>query len=242
MSDYIAKSDMNPKKLHGKMVLMTNGPTQEALDPVRYITNRSTGKMGNAIAESLLSVGAKVVMIAGPLSEVVTHPNLELIKVKSANEMLSACLQLYTGADAFVFAAAVGDYRPIEVAEHKIKKALNELDLKMVKNPDIAYEIGKRKSSRQLSVGFALETENGMMNAFEKMRRKRFDLTILNSLEDHGAGFEVDTNKVSIIEASGNCIELPLLSKKMVAKFIVREMEKFFCDSDVFYYKVADKE
>lgn len=209
--------------LEGKQVLITNGPTQEALDPVRYISNHSTGKMGNAIAEAFLNAGAYVTMVAGPIQQKISNSRLTFIQVKSATEMLDACLVHYVAADIIIFAAAVSDYRPAITAMQKIKKQEEMLQIAFVKNPDVAMEIGKRKKQNQLSIGFALETEAAFSNAMEKMQRKRFDMIVLNSLTDEQTGFGFDTNKVTLIFSNGHHDELPLLSKFAVAERIVQE-------------------
>lgn len=183
----------------GKTALVTAGPTYEALDPVRFIGNHSSGKMGFALAEALAKRGAKVELVSGPSQEVATHPNVHLTRVVSAEEMYEACNKFYPNTDISIFAAAVADYRPAIKADQKIKKQEDNLKIELVKNKDIAAELGKIKQKHQINIGFALETENEEKNALEKLKKKNLDMIILNSLNDPGAGFGYDTNKVSII-------------------------------------------
>lgn len=208
--------------LKGKHILITNGPTREPLDPVRYISNHSTGKMGNAIARALLDAGAKVTMIAGPLGAYIQHPNLQTVMVQTALEMLQACNETAADVDAFIFTAAVADYRPAEVADGKIKKSTDEINLRMVKNPDIAMELGLRKQAHQLSMGFALETTAGLSNAMQKMEKKLLDWIVLNNLRDIGAGFGADTNKVTVLDRNGTVTHYPLMTKQEVAVHLIQ--------------------
>jgi phosphopantothenoylcysteine decarboxylase/phosphopantothenate--cysteine ligase len=209
------------KKLIGKKVLVTAGPTYESLDPVRFIGNHSTGKMGYAIAESLAHQGAEVELVSGPTHLTVSHPKIKLTRVVSAEEMFQACLVKFTTADIAVLAAAVADYKPVHKAEQKIKKTSSELVVELTQTRDIALELGKLKEQDQLIVGFALETENERANAHKKMLAKNFDLIVLNSLNHPGAGFGHDTNQVAIIDRSGGVKEYNLKSKKEVARDIV---------------------
>lgn len=216
---------MYSSALHGKKVLITAGPTREAIDPVRYISNHSSGRMGYAIAESLLQQGAVVYLVSGPVCiDIKSHPNLHLIQVTTASEMYLACWRYFSTVDIAVFAAAVADYRPEKVAKQKIKKNDSSFEIKMVKNTDIAAEFGKVKMAGQLSVGFALETENELGNAVGKLNKKNFDLVIMNSMNDANAGFGYDTNKVSIINRQYIRKDFSLKSKKEVAKDIVDEI------------------
>jgi len=201
-------------------VLITAGPTREALDPVRYITNHSSGKMGYAIASAFLGKGYRVFLVSGPVNLELSHPDLHLIRVNSADEMYAACQALFATIQIAVFAAAVADYRPAHIHAEKIKKSDAEFDLRMVKNVDIAGEFGKVKGENQLSIGFALETNNEEQNALKKLSEKNFDLVVLNSTRDEGATFGVDTNKVTIIDRRGGRTAFSLKEKKEVAKDI----------------------
>ena len=207
--------------LKNKQVLITAGPTKEAIDPVRFIGNHSSGKMGYAIAAACLQQGAFVTLVSGPVCLQLNHPRLTLTKVNSANEMWLACKQYFAAADLVVFAAAVADYRPEVVATQKIKKQEDSFIIKMVKNIDIAYEFGKIKGRKQVTVGFALETNNELAHAAGKLKRKNFDMVILNSLNDANAGFGYDTNKITIIKNDGSCIPFELKTKQLVAEDIV---------------------
>jgi phosphopantothenoylcysteine decarboxylase/phosphopantothenate--cysteine ligase len=208
------------KKLNGKKALVTAGPTYEAIDPVRFIGNHSTGKMGFAIAEALVSQGAHVDLVVGPthqethLSGITVHP------VTSAEEMYAACQRFFASADITVLSAAVADYKPLVQATQKIKKGDTPLTLELTKTTDIASELGKLKKEGQLIVGFALETENEKSNAEKKLLTKNFDLIVLNSLNHAGAGFGHDTNKIEIIGRNGSKT-FPLKPKKEVATDIV---------------------
>lgn len=209
------------KSLKGKTVLLTAGPTYEPLDPVRFIGNHSTGKMGYALAECLANEGAVVYLISGPTALAARHPHITTIPVMSAEQMYGQCLQLAAQANIWVFAAAVADYRPKVVAENKIKKSEETLTIELVKNVDIAASLGKLKKPGQLSVGFALETEQEIKNAREKLVKKNFDLVVLNSLNDPGAGFRHDTNKIAIVERD-KITNFELKPKNEVARDIVR--------------------
>lgn len=177
--------------------------------------------MGYAIANTLAEQGAKVTLISGPTHLTINHPNIFLKRVTSAKEMLAACSEIFPKSDIAVLSAAVADYRPSEVATQKIKKTDGDLSLQLVKNPDIAAELGKQKRNGQMIVGFALETENEEVNARKKITSKNFDLIVLNSLNDKGAGFGHDTNKVSLIDREGNVRKFSLKDKKEVAEDIV---------------------
>jgi phosphopantothenoylcysteine decarboxylase/phosphopantothenate--cysteine ligase len=207
--------------LSGKKALVTAGPTYEALDPVRFIGNNSSGKMGYAMAEALASKGAEVILVSGPTQLSIHHPNIKLISVTSAEEMYHACITNYSGTDITVLAAAVADYRPAQRATQKIKKSEDTLTLELVKTHDIATELGKLKKKGQFTVGFALETEHEKSNAEKKLTNKNFDLIVLNSLNDQGAGFGHDTNKITLIDKSKKAKEFTLKSKKEVAADIV---------------------
>jgi phosphopantothenoylcysteine decarboxylase/phosphopantothenate--cysteine ligase len=223
---------MKTSTLHGKKILITAGPTREALDPVRYISNHSSGKMGYAITEQFLQRGAEVFLISGPVSIQLQDPRLKLVKVNSASEMYLACCQYFEQVDIALFAAAVVDYRPSTIAEQKIKKDESSFIIKMVKNIDIAYEFGQVKTLNQLSIGFALETNDELSYAIGKLNKKNFDMIILNSMNDTHATFGYDTNKVTVIKNDFIPIEYPLKNKKEVAKDIVNEIE-FLVDNTV---------
>jgi phosphopantothenoylcysteine decarboxylase / phosphopantothenate---cysteine ligase len=209
------------QKLTGKNVLVTAGPTYEAIDPVRFIGNHSSGKMGFAIAEELASQGAVVTLVTGPTQQHTNHPGINVKKVTSAEQMFSACKEVFPSSDVAVLAAAVADYRPVVVAEQKIKKNGENLTLELTKTPDIAASLGKLKTQRQVIVGFALETEQEQNNALKKLESKNFDLIVLNSLNDKGAGFGHDTNKITIIGRDHQVNTFELKDKKAVAKDIV---------------------
>lgn len=213
------------KLFDGKIVLLTAGPTYEPIDPVRFIGNHSTGKMGFALAECFAENGARVKLVTGPTQLTTTHPAIEVFPVMTGEEMYRQALLLAAEAAIWVFAAAVADYRPKTVAENKLKKNEDALTLELVKNVDIAAELGKLKKAGQFSVGFALETENEASNARSKLLRKNLDMIVLNSLKDPGAGFRHDTNKITIIEA-GTATSFELKSKAEVAGDIVRAIAK----------------
>ncbi len=210
-----------PKKLSGKKALVTAGPTYESIDPVRFIGNNSSGKMGFAIAEELAQQGAEVELVTGPTHLSMDHTGVKLTRVFSAEEMDIACSTLFERADITVLSAAVADYRPTYKSNQKIKKVDDQMTIELTKTKDIAAALGKLKKNGQLIVGFALETENEKANAQKKLISKNFDLIVLNSLNDKGSGFGYDTNKITIIDKLGNSQEYNLKSKKEVAKDIV---------------------
>lgn len=213
--------------LAGKKVLITAGPTYEAIDPVRFISNHSTGKMGYALAENAAARGANVVLVSGPTSLHPHHPNIKRIAVKSAQEMYDACLLEFGSSDISIMSAAVADYTPIDVQATKIKKQETELRLELTKTKDILKELGIRKSAEQVLVGFALETDNELAHATDKLERKNADLIILNSLQDPGAGFGTDTNKITIISKGKSAKSFDLLPKSKVAELILTETLTF---------------
>ncbi len=214
---------MNQAQLEGVKVLITAGPTREAIDPVRYISNHSSGKMGYAIAETFLEQGAEVILVSGPVCLTLEHPRLKLVKVNSAEEMYQSCRRFFEKADIAVFAAAVADYRPAIIAGQKIKKEEDSFSIKMIKNVDIAAEFGKIKREAQLSIGFALETNDELKHAVGKLNKKNFDLVVLNSMNDANAAFGFDTNKITVIRKDYSRTVYPLKSKKEVAEDIVFE-------------------
>lgn len=211
---------LNPKRdLEGKRILITAGPTVEAIDPVRFISNRSSGKMGYAIAENALSRGAEVVLVTGPVN--IQPPiGAEVISVTTANEMYEAVMNNYQTCSGMIMMAAVADYRSETVEENKIKKTSDQMTIHLVKNHDIAAELGKVKGERIL-VGACAETENLLENATKKIQAKNFDLIMANDVTEEGAGFGVDTNIVQIVSKDGTITKLPLMSKRDVAERLV---------------------
>ena len=212
------------KKFENKHVIITAGPTQEAIDPVRFIGNHSSGKMGYAIAQAFVKEGASVTLISGPSSLEIPAGISHFIKVKSAQEMYEATESHFKEADIAVFAAAVADYRPKSVATEKIKKKADDMMIEMEKTIDIAKSLGELKQKKQLNIGFALETENEEANALKKLENKNFDLVVLNSLRDKNAAFGHDTNKVKIYSKKGLMIESELIDKSEVAQIILNQI------------------
>ncbi|MBF6598102.1 MAG: bifunctional phosphopantothenoylcysteine decarboxylase/phosphopantothenate--cysteine ligase CoaBC [Fermentimonas sp.] len=205
-----------------KKVLITAGPTYEKIDPVRFIGNYSSGKMGFAIAEECAKRGAEVILVTGPTALSTTNPNIKRIDVESAKEMHNASINVFPQMDIAILSAAVADYRPNQQEDTKIKHNDNEdITIKLTPNPDIAAALGKIKKDNQIIVGFALETNNEENNALKKIEKKNFNFIVLNSLKDAGAGFGVDTNKVTIISKDGDKITFNLKSKSEVAKDII---------------------
>lgn len=215
---------MTTNSLLRKIILITAGPTREAIDPVRYISNHSSGKMGYALAQEFLQRGADVILVSGPVCLQLQHERLTIVQAQSANDMYMACCRYFETVDIAVFAAAVADYRPAEIAEQKIKKNDDAFVIKMVKNIDIAYEFGKIKTKKQLSVGFALETNNEEQNAVSKLQRKNFDMVVLNSMNDANATFGFDTNKITIFRSDFSSTAYSLKDKNEVAGDIVQEI------------------
>ena len=216
------------KDLLGKKILVTAGPTYEALDPVRFIGNRSSGKMGYAIVEELAERGAEVVLISGPTKLTTKHPSVKCYKVESAQQMFERTTAEFPSCDAAILAAAVADYRPKEVSDVKIKKKDSEMSLELEKTPDIAAHLGTIKQAHQRTIGFALETNNEFENAVSKLKRKNFDFIVLNSMRDKGAGFNSDTNKISIIFDQNTFKTFELKSKDDVAKDIIDNLVSLF--------------
>lgn len=213
----------NKKTLEGKIVLITAGPTYEAIDPVRFIGNHSSGKMGFSLAEEAAKRGAKVILVSGPSSQVIQNKNIDLHKVTSAKEMLDKVFEFYENVDIAIASAAVADYAPKEVAKEKIKKNDENLTIELIKNPDILKTMGEKKD-HQFLVGFALETQNEEENAKGKLVKKNLDMIVLNSLRDSGAGFKNDTNKIKIFTKTEKT-EFDLKSKDDVAKDILDFVE-----------------
>jgi phosphopantothenoylcysteine decarboxylase/phosphopantothenate--cysteine ligase len=216
-------SEKKKSNLAGRHFVVTAGATIEAIDPVRYITNHSTGRMGYAIAASLAARGAKVTLVSGRTS-LPTPQGVERVDVLSAEQMYEQCVHHFASADGAVMCAAVADYTPEEVATHKIKKSDDDMCIRLRRTKDIAAALGAKKGNRVM-VGFALESDEGVESAESKLRRKGFDFIVLNSLLDKGAGFGVDTNKVTFIDAAGH-EQLPLMPKSEVAERIADRIEQ----------------
>ena len=213
--------------LAGHHVLITAGPTVERIDPVRFISNFSTGKMGYAIAEEAAARGARVTLVSGPVALHASHPAISVVHVESAREMLEAAQKAFPDADIAIMTAAVADYAPATVEQHKIKREHTpDCRLHLTANPDIAATLGAAKRHGQLLVGFALETDNEEQNARDKMQRKNLDLIVMNSLQDAGAGFGTDTNKITVFRADGHTSRYHLKSKAAVAADILNEIEQ----------------
>jgi len=212
------------KPLQAKKALVTAGPTHEPLDPVRFIGNNSSGKMGIALAESLAKLGAEVTLVLGPTHLLPENNGIQVVPVVSAQDMFDACTPIFPNADIIVHAAAVADYRPKAYSSSKIKKKDEEMHLDLAKTVDIAASLGKTKRSNQIVVGFALETNDEETNAAAKLKKKNLDFIVLNSLRDAGAGFGHDTNKIAILRPDGSKTTFDLKSKSAVAEDIVAEI------------------
>lgn len=218
--------------LEGKRVLITAGPTVEKIDPVRFISNFSSGKMGFALAEECASRGAQVTLVAGPVSLKTDSPNIERVDVTTAMEMHDAVMAALSDADAVILCAAVADYRVENVADKKIKREKDETPvIRLTPNPDIARAVGQAKRPDQVTVGFALETDNEQVNAQGKLERKNLNFIVMNSLRDKDAGFQVDTNRVTIFTDKGETIEGECKSKRAVAHDIVDVLHKYLSKS-----------
>ncbi|MFM6945341.1 MAG: bifunctional phosphopantothenoylcysteine decarboxylase/phosphopantothenate--cysteine ligase CoaBC [Bacteroidota bacterium] len=215
------------KVLSGKKILINAGPTYEKIDPVRFIGNFASGKMGIALAQHCANLGAEVQLVLGPSTQTISHKQINITKVVSADEMFNACLSHLPTSDIIILSAAVADYKPTHIADQKIKKTKLEdaPSIQLEKTKDILAHIGKEKKAHQYLVGFALETNNELANAKEKLHTKNANLIVLNSLQDSGAGFGVDTNKITLIEKD-NELAFPLMSKKEVARIIVDHIIK----------------
>ncbi|SEB53538.1 phosphopantothenoylcysteine decarboxylase / phosphopantothenate--cysteine ligase [Tenacibaculum sp. MAR_2009_124] len=220
---FIEKDIASKLPLKGRKVLITAGPTYEAIDPVRFIGNHSSGKMGFEIAKSAANLGAEVILITGPSSQKVKHSFITRVNVKSAGDMYKACHEHYKNTDIAILSAAVADYRPKNIADKKIKKKDAALTIELEPTKDILKSLGEIKQN-QLLVGFALETNNEMENAKSKITKKNLDLIVLNSLRDKGAGFATDTNKITIIDEGLNAKEFDLKPKNEVANDIINEI------------------
>jgi phosphopantothenoylcysteine decarboxylase/phosphopantothenate--cysteine ligase len=218
---YLLDNFFLTRPLTGKKALVTAGPTYEPIDPVRFIGNHSSGKMGIAIARELQQQGAEVTLVTGPVQSALPGNGINVKQVKTAAEMYAACLEVYTATDIAIMAAAVADYTPVVTAAEKIKKKEDGLTVELTKTKDILKELGEKKKKGQVLVGFALETNNEQENAKEKLARKNADLIVLNSLNDSGAGFGHDTNKVTIFGKEGQVFKFETKPKQAVAKDIV---------------------
>ena len=218
---YLNDFFLSERTLQSKRILITAGPTYEAIDPVRFIGNHSSGKMGYEIAASCLSMGHHVVLVSGPTQLSITHPNLQLIQVRSAQEMLEAVQEHWKTCDLGIFSAAVADYRPAQVETQKIKKQADEFSLNLLKNPDILSWASANRSKEQKVVGFALETNNAKEFALDKLVRKNLDFIVLNEYVKDVSGFQAETNKITIFDKDKTTFEFSLKSKKEVAKDIL---------------------
>lgn len=223
ISNYFSSTEL-PQQLSGKKVLVSAGPTREALDPIRFITNHSTGTMGYELAAAAQDMGADVTLVSGP-TQLNTPPGVARIDVTSASEMATAVFQ-HKEADIIIMAAAVADYTPATVAEQKIKKQSGALSIELKRTTDILSKLGKNKQDGQILIGFALETENLIENATKKLQSKNTDWIVLNSPNDEGGGFGTSTNKVTLISREGSQIPLPLMPKKDVARAIISQIAK----------------
>lgn len=219
--DYLEDILLSPAPLRGKKVLVTAGPTHEPIDPVRFIGNHSSGKMGLELAREAARLGADVTLVSGPSAVSMNEGPWNLVRVQTAAQMLDACLELYPAADLTLMAAAVADYTPAAPAAGKIKKSSDNLQLELVKTTDILYQLGQQKKAGQVLVGFALETDTGMEAARDKLQRKNADMIVLNSLRDEGAGFGHDTNKITIFDRDGGERPFALQTKRETARTIL---------------------
>lgn len=221
LEDFFSKT----QDFKGKKVLITLGPTQEALDPVRFISNHSSGKMGFSLAEAFRERGGEVFVVSGPISLNVNKDSFHWNDVRSANEMYEVAKFLHSKMDICVFTAAVVDYAPAEIADEKIKKSDSEMSIQLIRNVDIAYSLGVDKKPNQIHVGFALETQNESENAQAKLIKKNFDLIVLNSMKEAGAGFQLDTNKVHVFHRSGPSVQSEVAPKSQIANLILDQIK-----------------
>jgi phosphopantothenoylcysteine decarboxylase/phosphopantothenate--cysteine ligase len=221
--DFIEKYYAKSLPLVGKKVLISAGPTIEELDPVRYISNHSSGKMGYSLAKTALNLGAEVKLISGPTSQSVSSKNIKIVHIKTGKELYEAIINDYTNSDIVIMAAAVSDYKPVEFSKKKIKKDNNELNIKFEKTRDILFELGQNKKN-QILVGFALENNNELSHAKNKLEKKNLDLIILNSLNDEGAGFGYDTNKITVVDCLGKVTPYTLKKKDEVADDVFKHI------------------
>lgn len=211
------------KKLLNKKILVTAGPTHEAIDPVRFIGNHSSGRMGYAIAETFAEAGAEVVLVSGPTGIQPEHPDIQLVRVTSAAEMFEACASHIANTDIAIFSAAVADFTPETVADRKVKRGEDDLVIRLKPTTDIAATLGAEKRADQLFIGFALETHDALEHARGKLKRKNMDLVVLNSLEDQGAGFGTETNRITMIDRKGRVEAFDLKKKREVARDILKK-------------------
>jgi len=221
--DFIEKHYAKSLPLVGKKVLISAGPTIEELDPVRYISNHSSGKMGYSLAEKALSLGAEVKLISGPTNQSVSSKKIKIVHIKTGKELYEAIINDYYNSDIVIMAAAVSDYKPVEFSKKKIKKDNKELNIKFEKTTDILFELGQIKKN-QILVGFAIENNNELLNAKNKLEKKNLDLIILNSLNDEGAGFGFDTNKITAIDCLGKVTPYELKKKDVVADDVFKHI------------------
>jgi phosphopantothenoylcysteine decarboxylase/phosphopantothenate--cysteine ligase len=223
-------TDEKQKPLQGKTVVVTAGPTREKIDPVRFISNHSTGKMGYALAEEAKKQGAEVILVSGPV-QLSASSGIELVKVESADDMYHAVLGYFERADVVIKTAAVADYRPKITYDHKVKKQAGDANIELERTKDILLELGKRKKN-QVLIGFAAETENVEEYAKKKLSSKNADMIVANNVKTEGAGFGTDTNIVTLYKKSGSVTEVPLMSKTAVAKKIIEEVTSLLKDME----------
>ena len=224
--EFLNKYFAEKASLYGLKLMVSAGPTHEPIDPVRFIGNHSSGKMGFALAEEAAKRGADVTLIAGPVSLETPH-GVNRINVKTAQDMFDACTSNFDKQDIIIMASAVADYTPIEVASEKVKKKAEDWNIELKKTKDVLAWIGENKKVNQKVIGFALETENEQANAFGKLERKNLDIIVLNSLKDEGAGFQHDSNKVTIIDRNNKVTSFELKSKRDVAIDILDTIENY---------------
>tara|TARA_B110000037_G_C17034101_1_gene470796 strand:+ start:262 stop:933 length:672 start_codon:yes stop_codon:yes gene_type:complete len=213
--------------LANKKVLLTAGPTYEPIDPVRFIGNRSSGKMGYAIAEVFAEAGAEVILVSGPVNLQAQHENIQVVSVETAAEMYEACHEHFDSCQVAILAAAVADYTIANPSDIKIKKKTDQLSIDLVKTKDILKSLGQIKSDKQILVGFALETNNELENAKGKLEKKNLDFIVLNSLQDKGAGFKHQTNKITILDKYNKITKFELKDKSLVAQDILAYLQEF---------------
>ena len=225
--EHISKAFSLPTHFSGKKVLVTAGPTYEAIDPVRFIGNHSSAKMGFALAEEFADQGAEVILVCGPNDLKIINPRITRIDITSAEDLFKASVNAFKSVNIAILAAAVADYKPAKVADQKIKKSSGTKSIELVPTKDTLQELGKLKKSNQLLIGFALETENEIENAKSKIKNKNLDFIILNSLKDKGAGFKTDTNRITIIDKYNKSLKFELKSKAKVAKDIVEAVKNY---------------
>ena len=222
--DFLSADIKKKLPLAGKKILVTAGPTYEAIDPVRFIGNHSSGKMGFAIADEFALMGADVTLVSGPSTQVSKYSSIKRVDITTTAEMLNACELYYKTADACVMSAAVADYTPVHISAQKIKKTADSLNIELKSTVDILKTLGEQKIAGQILVGFALETDNEEQNAIQKLQKKNLDLIILNSLNDTGAGFKGDTNKITMIDRQLKKTTYPLKGKTEVARDICQKV------------------